>query len=58
MHEVRIYRNRHAGTTWWAKDDLGFAGGADVLSDLIPMIEEWARCEGIIDHLHLTYCTS
>ena len=51
MHTVRVYLNRQEGATWWAEDDLGFTGGADLLSDLIKMISEWAGCEGVLDEL-------
>lgn len=51
MHRVRIYLNAQEGTMWWAEDELGFAGGADRLTDLIEMINEWAECEGVLDDL-------
>ena len=51
MHTVRVYLNRQEGTLWWAEDDLGFTGGADLLSDLVEMIYEWAECEGVLDNL-------
>ena len=51
MHTVRVYLNRQEGAMWWAEDDLGFTGGADQLSDLLEMINEWAGCEGVLDDL-------
>ena len=51
MHEVRVYQNRQMGTLWWARDDLGFVGGADRLSDLVDSIRDWAECEGVADEL-------
>ena len=53
MDTVRVYLNRHEGTTWWAEDDLGFTGGADRLSDLIEMIHEWAESEDVPDGLEV-----
>ncbi len=49
MHTVRVYLNRQEGTTWWAEDDLGFAGAAARLSDLIEKIHDRAECEGLLD---------
>ncbi|WP_420431125.1 hypothetical protein [Candidatus Poriferisocius sp.] len=49
MYTVRVYLNRQEGTMWWAEDDLGFAGGADRLSDLIEKIHDWAECEWLLD---------
>ena len=54
MHTVRVYRNSGKGTTWWAEDDLGFAGGADHLSDLMASIREWAEAEGVLDDLSVS----
>lgn len=51
MHTVRIYLNRQEGATWWAEDDLGFTGGANLLSDLIETINGWAVSEGVLDEL-------
>lgn len=35
------------GTRWWAESDNGFTGGADVLSDLVAVVEEWAATDGL-----------
>ena len=51
MHTVRVHLNRQEGAIWWAEDDLGFTGGANLLSDLIEMIYDWAGCEGVLDEL-------
>ncbi len=54
MHTVRVYRNTGKGTNWWAEDDLGFAGGANHLSDLMASIREWAEAEGVLDDLSVS----
>ena len=54
MHTVRVYRNTRKGTNWWAEDDLGFAGGANHLSDLMASIREWAEAEGVLDDLSVS----
>lgn len=54
MHEVRVYQNAGDGTRWWAEDDLGFAGGADQLPDLMNAIHEWAEAEGVLDGLSVS----
>lgn len=54
MHTVRVYRSTGNGTNWWAEDDLGFAGGADHLSDLMASIREWAQAEGVLDDLSVS----
>lgn len=51
MHTVRVYLNDQEGTRWWAEDNLGFTGGADLLSELMDKIHEWAECEGVSDAL-------
>ncbi len=53
-HAVRVHRNTGEGTNWWAEDDLGFAGGADHLSDLMASIREWAEAEGVLDDLSVS----
>ena len=54
MHTVRVHRNYGEGTQWWAEDDLGFAGGADHLPDLMASIREWAEAEGVLDGLSVS----
>ena len=58
MHEVRVYENTEDGTNWWAEDDLGFAGGANELPDLMNAIHEWAEAEGVLDDLSVSFIDS
>ncbi len=57
-HTVRVYQNTEDGTNWWAEDDLGFAGGADQLPDLMDAIREWAEAEGVLDDLSVNFVES
>ncbi len=48
--EVRIHAHSDPevpGTRWWAESNSGFTGGADLLSDLVAVIQEWASADGI-----------
>ena len=48
--EVRVHRHSDPwvpGTRWWAESDTGFTGGADVLSDLVAVVKEWAATDGL-----------
>lgn len=53
MHEIRVYQNQDEGTLWWAEDDLGFTGGADLLAELVASIHGWAEAEGVLDALQI-----
>ena len=55
MHTVRLYSSRQEGTRWWAEDDLGFTGGADLLSDLLDKVREWAESEDVLDDLSIRW---
>lgn len=49
MREVRVFFNSEEGADWWCEDDGDFMAVADSPAQLLQLIHEWQRIEGIAD---------
>ena len=49
MREVRVHFNDDEGADWWCEDDGDFMAVADSPVQLLELIREWQKSEGIAD---------
>ena len=49
MREVRVSFNSEEGADWWCEDDGDFMAVADSPAQLLQLIQDWQRTEGIAD---------